>query len=105
MPRLTPSFLHRAYLENPLLPYLLRICRDLPSARNELRWLREHVESSGDPSRLGVRVQRHLKRLCIDRGRGRPLQYILGNQPFGELDIKCRPGVLIPRYYSLSNIL
>lgn len=26
-----------------------------------------------------------------------PLQYILGSQPFGPLDIKCRPGVLIPR--------
>jgi HemK-like putative methylase len=27
-----------------------------------------------------------------------PLQYILGSQPFGELDIKCIPGVLIPRW-------
>jgi HemK-like putative methylase len=25
------------------------------------------------------------------------LQYVLGSQPFGPLDVKCRPGVLIPR--------
>lgn len=25
------------------------------------------------------------------------MQYVLGSQPFGRLDIKCRPGVLIPR--------
>lgn len=26
-----------------------------------------------------------------------PLQYILGSQPFGKLDLKCKQGVLIPR--------
>ncbi|KAI5280516.1 hypothetical protein KEM54_003672 [Ascosphaera aggregata] len=31
------------------------------------------------------------------RAVGKPLQYILGNQPFGQLDILCREGVLIPR--------
>jgi hypothetical protein len=36
--------------------------------------------------------------LCKRRSRPEPLQYILGSQPFGPLDIKCRPGVLIPRY-------
>lgn len=30
-----------------------------------------------------------------------PLQYILGNQPFGDLEILCRKGVLIPRLVSL----
>ncbi len=35
--------------------------------------------------------------MCLDRSKGKPLQYILGNQPFGDLDITCRPGVLIPR--------
>lgn len=38
-----------------------------------------------------------LTRLCRRRGIGVPLQYVLGSQPFGNLDIKCRPGVLIPR--------
>lgn len=35
--------------------------------------------------------------ICRKRGRGYPLQYLLGSQPFGNLDIICRKGVLIPR--------
>ncbi|KAJ5491607.1 hypothetical protein N7539_003174 [Penicillium diatomitis] len=35
--------------------------------------------------------------MCESRARGMPLQYILGDQPFGELEILCRRGVLIPR--------
>lgn len=27
-----------------------------------------------------------------------PLQYVIGTQPFGEIEVKCRPGVLIPRW-------
>lgn len=34
----------------------------------------------------------------IRRARLEPLQYILGTQPFGALSIKCRSGVLIPRW-------
>ncbi|KAG0680838.1 hypothetical protein C6P40_004098 [Pichia californica] len=34
---------------------------------------------------------------CEKRSNLVPLQYILGNQPFGKLDIKCEEGVLIPR--------
>lgn len=33
----------------------------------------------------------------IDRSHLVPLQYILGTQPFGILNLKCREGVLIPR--------
>ena len=98
MPRLPPAFLRRAFHEHYLLPYLLRTCRDLPSARNELRWLREHVERPNQPNLTSNGTRIHLKHLCIARGKGRPLQYILGSQPFGDLDIKCQPGVLIPRY-------
>ncbi|KIV76979.1 hypothetical protein PV11_08822 [Exophiala sideris] len=43
MPRLQPALIRQAALENRFLPLLLRICRDLPSARNELRWLHEHA--------------------------------------------------------------
>jgi HemK-like putative methylase len=43
MPRLSPALIRQARSENPLLPLLIRVCRDLPSARNELRWLREHA--------------------------------------------------------------
>jgi len=35
--------------------------------------------------------------MCLWRSRGFPLQYILGDQPFGDLEILCRRGVLIPR--------
>ncbi|KAL4747638.1 hypothetical protein BDW72DRAFT_182084 [Aspergillus terricola var. indicus] len=42
--------------------------------------------------------RRLLKSMCLARSRGVPLQYILGDQPFGELDIKCTKGVLIPRH-------
>jgi methylase of polypeptide subunit release factors len=41
--------------------------------------------------------------MCLMRSTGYPLQYILGNQPFGDLEILCRRGVLIPR--SASQIL
>lgn len=46
------------------------------------------------PKQLGVRC---LVKLVRERARGVPLQYLLGSQPFGELDIKCGKGVLIPR--------
>lgn len=39
-----------------------------------------------------------MAKLARRRARGEPLQYLLGSQPFGELDIKCGKGVLIPRY-------
>lgn len=34
---------------------------------------------------------------CESRSKHVPLQYILGNQPFGNLTLNCKPGVLIPR--------
>ncbi|KOS19021.1 Mitochondrial N(5)-glutamine methyltransferase MTQ1 [Escovopsis weberi] len=69
-------------------------CRSLESAVNELRWIREHVEST---ARDEQQAASKTARLCRRRGRGVPLQYILGSQPFGPLDIRCKPGVLIPR--------
>lgn len=39
-----------------------------------------------------------LLRMVRVRARGVPLQYVLGDVPFGGLDILCRPQVLIPRY-------
>ncbi|RDA83504.1 hypothetical protein CP532_2666 [Ophiocordyceps camponoti-leonardi (nom. inval.)] len=100
MPRIPPWLFRRAKQQSPHLVTLLPACRDLQSARNELRWLREHCD---DPLRLA--------RLCRERGRGVPLQYLLGSQPFDHLDIKCRPGVLIPRWETeayacrLANLL
>src|SRR5882757_6123242 len=46
MPRLSPALIRQAASQNPLLPLLLRVCRDLPSARNELRWLQEHARDT-----------------------------------------------------------
>lgn len=178
MPRLSPHLIRQAASQNYLLPLLLRVCRDLPSARNELRWLQEHAREcrrsvtakiwvegshdswkiktggrrtststslhySGNPectrqdeektreeteaepslsairtSRLPIRsrsrrfhrpgsrgklnsedmqIRMVLEGNVKQRARGKPLQYILGCQPFGDLDILTRPGVLIPR--------
>ncbi|KAI4114655.1 MAG: hypothetical protein LQ345_004600 [Seirophora villosa] len=93
MPRLPPQLISQARNIDPLIPLLLRSCRDLHSARNELRWLREHLSPNPNASNR----QKSLRRLCIERSRGKPLQYILGDQPFGNLEILCRTGVLIPR--------
>lgn len=109
MPRLAKSLLYGARRLHPLLVPLLRTCRDLPSARNELRWIKEHVsklvtakEQSGAHGNAGSIItaqarQALLKKLCYDRGRGKPLQYILGTAWFGDLELRCEPGVLIPR--------
>lgn len=99
MPRLPPSLLRQAYHLHPLLPLLLRPCRDLISAQNELRWFREHAISLAKLSRREPtsQWQHRLRQLCFERSKGKPLQYVIGNQPFGDLEILCRPGVLIPR--------
>ena len=106
MPRLCTSLLRHARAVNPLLPLLLQTCRTIPSAHNELRWLREHVATQLT-SKFGRAkdVPPSLRHSCVaklarQRARGVPLQYILGSQPFGDLDIKCAKGVLIPRYWT-----
>lgn len=105
MPRLPTSLLLKAYQENPLLPLLLKECRSLESAGNELRWFRERAlrdaqeHSRQDPQVIGMRLgwRTRLRSMCHKRAQGVPLQYILGDQPFGDLEILCRRGVLIPR--------
>ena len=92
MPRLPPQLLQRAKSISPDLATLLPACRDLTSASNELRWLKEHVDKL-----TAYDKQWRLSKLCRKRGRGVPLQYILGSQPFGSLHVLCKPGVLIPR--------
>ncbi|KAJ5570348.1 uncharacterized protein N7459_009778 [Penicillium hispanicum] len=102
MPRLPTALLIEAYREDPLLPLILKECRTLGSARNELRWLREHALRDSHSrsqlpagSTLGWRTR--LRFMCHQRSQGMPLQYIIGDQPFGDLEILCRRGVLIPR--------
>jgi methylase of polypeptide subunit release factors len=93
MPRLPPSVLTTVARESPLLSLLLKECRTVESARNELRWLRERALRDGPARGWATR----LKSMCRARSRGFPLQYVLGDQPFGDLNILCRRGVLIPR--------
>ena len=117
MPRLAPRFVAAARREHPHLATLLRECRDLPSARNELRWLRAHakerVTAKAPPSALPVTQDRKRRRvsqtrfppgwrtlladLVQRRAYGEPLQYLIGDAPFGPLEMLCRKGVLIPR--------
>ncbi|KAE8443364.1 hypothetical protein EG329_001922 [Mollisiaceae sp. DMI_Dod_QoI] len=97
MPRLSHALILQAYSKSSLLPLVLRGTRTLESGINELRWLREHVLTTAKPGQCPRAKRKRLLQLCLRRSRAEPLQYILGSQPFGDLDIKCRPGVLIPR--------
>lgn len=106
MPRIPPWLFRRARHVSPLVATLLPACRDIRSALNELRWIREHVQAT-----YSSLHENQVAKLCGRRGRGEPLQYVLGSQPFGNLDLKCRPGVLIPRSeteaytYHLAHLL
>lgn len=103
MPRISPTLIRQAHRISPNAAILLPATRDLLSALNELRWIREHVQQQiRANSRLPVALVPYAESyqvaaLCRRRGRGEPLQYVLGTQPFGPLELKCRPGVLIPR--------
>jgi methylase of polypeptide subunit release factors len=102
MPRIPPTLLRHARRLDRLLPSLLPVCRDLPSSQNELRWLGEHAAEVA--SKRGLKDNsRLLQQYVSRRARGEPLQYILGTEFFGDLEIECRPGVLIPRFVGLAT--
>ncbi|KAI9496011.1 S-adenosyl-L-methionine-dependent methyltransferase [Zychaea mexicana] len=68
---------------------LLPACdNDVSLARRQLTWLKEKTRN---PTLL----DRHVYDRVV---RHKPLQYILGTQPFGDLEIVTRPPVLIPRW-------
>ncbi|EMD87661.1 hypothetical protein COCC4DRAFT_71063 [Bipolaris maydis ATCC 48331] len=107
MPRISTSLIRKARAIDPLLPALLAPCRELQAAQNELRWLREHVEEVGQtrrarPDKWAKRAL--LRQLVHERSRGKPLQYILGTEHFGDLEIRCKPGVLIPRPDTAASV-
>ncbi|KAL1601645.1 hypothetical protein SLS60_006560 [Paraconiothyrium brasiliense] len=107
MPRIPTSLLRKAYAIDPLLPRLLPPCRDLRAAQNELRWLREHVVNVAQTrSAKGSHVSKgaFLRDLVQQRALGKPLQYLLGTEYFGDLEISCRPGVLIPRQDTATSV-
>lgn len=87
MPRIPPQVLHAARRQHRLLPLLLPANRSsFDAAWSELRWILKELPPSKHLA--AARLRQHFV----------PLQYILGSQPFGSLDILCRPGVLIPRW-------
>ena len=70
------------------------------AAKREMRWIVEHAEKlHGSDVTLETekKLEWEIKRMLLERRSGKPLQYILGNQPFGDLEILCRERVLIPR--------
>ncbi|CAK7891643.1 mitochondrial MRF1 N(5)-glutamine methyltransferase Mtq1p [[Candida] anglica] len=83
--RISPRLIREARNHSPLLPYLLRANRNIERAAQELKWIQNELAPS------------QWKNAVIMRHNLHPLQYILGSQPFGSLDIKCRENVLIPR--------
>lgn len=100
MPRIPTALLRKARTINPFLPVLLAPCRDLHAAQNELRWLHEYVDKVAKARRARgdtLAKSAFLSRLVRERAKGKPLQYLLGTEYFGDLEIECRPGVLIPR--------
>ncbi|KAI4719120.1 S-adenosyl-L-methionine-dependent methyltransferase [Aureobasidium sp. EXF-10727] len=106
MPRLQPRILHRARKIDPLLPFVLQGTRDLASAKNELRWLREFTieQQQKQHAPKNWNTQQQLRHFCIERARGKPLQYIMGTEYFGDLEIACEPGVLIPRQETAASV-
>lgn len=84
--RLSPKVIRQALTHSRYLPPLLRPCKTLDAAKQELAWIKAEL-----PQKLW-------KQAIIRRSQYEPLQYILGSQPFGELDITCKAGVLIPRW-------
>lgn len=96
MPRINPKEILRARAISSNLVSLLPVCRDLRSAQNELRWMRQHAINVLQRAR--VDDKRVLNDYVARRAQGEPLQYILGSEYFGDLEIRCRPGVLIPRW-------
>jgi len=73
----------------------------LHSARAELGWLiewaQEKQKMKSDPTDT-TSVQKLVRQAVVDRADNHtPLQYIIGNQPFVNLEIMCRPPVFIPR--------
>ncbi|KAI5954310.1 hypothetical protein KGF54_002085 [Candida jiufengensis] len=68
------------------LPPLLKANRSIEKAQLELKWIKEELPKEDWAEAIN------------QRSKLVPLQYILKTQPFGELNILCRKGVLIPRW-------
>ncbi|KAI1429643.1 S-adenosyl-L-methionine-dependent methyltransferase [Xylaria sp. FL1777] len=67
--------------------------------RVDRRLLRANLSLQGRSTRRAGSntASDRVARLVARRGAGEPLQYVLGSQPFGDLEVLCERGVLIPR--------
>ncbi|KAF9529193.1 S-adenosyl-L-methionine-dependent methyltransferase [Crepidotus variabilis] len=73
-----------------LLASLAKSLRSQSQAAREFKWMQQHIsQHKHSPDIIHEYVRR--------RTAGEPLQYILGTQPFGPLNLLARPPVLIPR--------
>ncbi|OBA23646.1 modification methylase HemK [Metschnikowia bicuspidata var. bicuspidata NRRL YB-4993] len=86
MPRISRKTIREAFSFSPLLPPLLKATRTVELAKLELRWIQNELPKS----KWAEAIAR--------RSKLEPLQYILGSQPFGSLEILCQQNVLIPRW-------
>lgn len=84
--RISPRTVRQALKYDKLVVPLLRANLSVEQARQELRWIQQELPKAEWP----LAVQKRALKV--------PLQYILQSQPFGPIDIKCREGVLIPRW-------
>ncbi|KXN68340.1 S-adenosyl-L-methionine-dependent methyltransferase [Conidiobolus coronatus NRRL 28638] len=67
---------------------------NLESAKQEIKWLNEYIEINkerGKTEKLEDLISRRVEQ-------NEPLQYILGDQPFGPLNILVKQPILIPRW-------
>ncbi|CCH61437.1 hypothetical protein TBLA_0E03830 [Henningerozyma blattae CBS 6284] len=88
MPRVSPTQLRKARDVHKVLPYLLAPTQGSQNmALQELRWLSQSFKT-----RLS------LTWACRKRHSNYPLQYLLGSQPFNNLEVLCEENVLIPRW-------
>lgn len=87
MPRLLPLELRSAFRKGPTLFRLTKVTRLLETAESELRWIRDKYR---DRKAYNTAIQQRLNY--------RPLQYVLGDQPFLNLAIKCSESALVPRW-------
>jgi release factor glutamine methyltransferase len=67
----------------------------IPSPHVDARWLVDHVvEVAGDPVGCGAAL---LDGLVARRLRREPLQQVIGRTWFRRLELRCAPGVFVPR--------
>lgn len=97
MPRVSPSILRKCDATNRFLRFLLPACKTVERSVLELKWISDELRSSGSLN-VKPKLLRAIHNACVERSRLVPLQYILGSQPFGALNILCERGVLIPRW-------